>query len=73
MFGIVEVTGDVTYTSPVSMIDESRLWTDILAVGGVIHRLRDFTGVVKFKSNCGEQHRRAYRDGSIISESKAKA
>ena len=71
MFGNIEVSGDVTYTSPMSLVDESRLWTDILAVGGVMHRLNDFTGIVKFKSKCGEQHRRAYRDGTIISESKA--
>ena len=71
MFGVVSVTGDVTHTSPTSMVDESRLWTDVLALGGVIHRLNNFTGVVVFKSNCGEQHRRAYRDGGLISESKA--
>lgn len=71
MFGIVEVKGDVTYTSPMTMVDESRLWTDVLAISGVMHRLTSFTGIVKFKSKCGEQHRRAYRDGVMISDSKA--
>ena len=71
MFGVIEVSGDVTYTSPMSLVDESRLWTDVLSIGGVIHRLSNFTGVVKFKSTCGEQHRRAFRDGHTISVSKA--